>query len=223
MAVFFPPSDATIWDSWHTVGMRGTGSADISVEDYFVPDHRTKPVRPLLEPAEGFDSPLYRLWPMYSVLGEATVSIGVAAASVEAGVELCRTKTAAYNVVPAREQLLPQYLLGKARAAVEASRDTLRAATTQAYEDVAQGRLLGDESKIRLQLTVCFAAEACAEAVRHVNDAVGSSAIRLGRPFERYFRDANVMTQHASKSRPRYASAARLMLGLENDWIFLSF
>ena len=39
--IVFPRRDATIVDSWHTVGMRGTGSATIEVEDLFVPDHRT--------------------------------------------------------------------------------------------------------------------------------------------------------------------------------------
>ena len=68
-----------------------------------------------------------------------------------------------------------------------------------------------------------FAAEACAEAVRFVNDVTGTSSIRLGYPFERHFRDAHTLLQHSSKSSPRYASAGRLMLGLENDWVWLSF
>jgi hypothetical protein len=32
-----------------------------------------------------------------------------------------------------------------------------------------------------------------------------------------------VLTQHASKASPRYASTGRLLFGLENDWIFLAF
>ena len=42
-------------------------------------------------------------------------------------------------------------------------------------------------------------------------------------PFERHFRDTHTMLQHSSKSSARYASAGRLMLGLENDWVWLSF
>jgi alkylation response protein AidB-like acyl-CoA dehydrogenase len=74
-----------------------------------------------------------------------------------------------------------------------------------------------------LQLAVSFAAEACAEAVRYVNDVVGASSIRLGSPFERHFRDVHVLLQHSSKSSARYGSAGRLMFGLENDWIWLNF
>jgi hypothetical protein len=60
-------------------------------------------------------------------------------------------------------------------------------------------------------------------AVRFVNDVVGASSIRIGQPFERHFRDAHTLLQHSDKSSPRYASAGRLMFGLENDWVWLSF
>ena len=222
--VFLPRGSAKILDTWHTLGMRGTGSADFAVQDLFVPDHLTAPVAPLRRPAPGFEGPLFRIWPWTAVLGEATVSVGVAAAAVDAAVHLCRTKVPAYNAVPLREQQLTQHQMGRAAARVEASRDTLHRAAEAAYEEVAQsGALLSIDAKIRLQLAVCFAAEACAEAARCVNDATGASSIRLEQPFERHFRDAHVLLQHSSKSSARYASAGRLMFGLENDWVWLSF
>src|SRR3989442_6783948 len=123
--VFFPRTEATILDTWHTLGMRGTGSADIAVKDLFVPDRRIAPVAPLQHPAPGFEGPLFRMWPFTAILGEATVSVAVAGAAVDAAIHLCQTQTAAYNVTPAREQPLPQYQMGRAKARAEASRDTL--------------------------------------------------------------------------------------------------
>ena len=222
--VFLPRTDATILDTWHTFGMRGTGSTDYAVQDLFVPDRLTVPVAPLTHPAPGFEGPLFRMWPWTAILGEATVSVGVAGAAVDAAVQLCKTKTPAYNAVPLREQQLAQFHMGKAKARVEASRDTLYRAAAEAYDDVVQSTaLLSVDAKIRLQLAVSFAAEACAEAVRLVNDAVGTSSIRLEYPFERHFRDAHVLLQHSSKSSPRYGSAGRLMFGLDNDWVWLGF
>jgi len=222
--VFLPRTAATILDTWHTFGMRGTGSTDYAVQDLFVPDHLTVPVAPLTHPAPGFEGPLFRMWPWTAILGEATVSVGVAAAAVDEAVQLCRTKTPAYNATPLREQQLAQFQMGKAKARVEASRDTLYRAAEAAYDDVVRSNaLLSRDAKIRLQLAACFAAEACAEAVRFVNDAVGTSSIRIGQPFERHFRDAHVLLQHSSKSSARYGSAGRLMFGLENDWVWLSF
>ena len=221
---WFPRSEATILDTWHTMGMRGTGSTDIRVADLFVPDRRTAAVAPLSNPAPGFEGPLFRMFPLTAVLGEATVGVGVAAAAVDAVVELCKAKTAAYNMTPLREQQLPQTLVGKAQARVNAARDTLQRAAEAAYEDVeASGALLSIDAKVRLQLAVCFAAEACAEATRLVNEVAGASSFRTEQPFERHFRDAHVMLQHASKSGARYGSAGRLMFGLENDWVWLNF
>jgi alkylation response protein AidB-like acyl-CoA dehydrogenase len=203
--------------------MRGTGSADIAVHDLFVPDRRTLPVGPLSNPAPGFEGPLYRMMPWPPILGEATVSVGVAAAALDAAIALAVTKTPAYQATPLRDQQLAQHLAGKSMARVNAARDTLHNAAQEAYDESATGELLSIGAKIRLQVAVCFAAEVCAEAVRLVDDLVGSSSIRLGEPFERHFRDAHTLTQHASKSTPRYASAGRLLFGLENDWVWLSF
>src|SRR5205823_15002921 len=131
---FLPRSVATILDTWHTLGMRGTGSSDVAVKDLFVPDRLTAPVGPLLHPAPGFEGPLFRMWPWTAILGEATVSVGVAAAAVDAAVQLCKTKTPAYNATPLREQQLAQFHMGKAKARVEAARDTLYRAAETAYD-----------------------------------------------------------------------------------------
>ncbi len=223
-AGFFPRGAATILDTWHTLGLRGTGSTDVAVEDLFVPDRLIAPVAPLPHPPPGFEGPLFRMFPWTGILGEAIVSVGIAAAAVDAAVQLCKTKTPFYNATPLREQQLAQFQMGKAKARVEASRDTLYRAAEAAYDDVtASGGLLSVDAKIRLQLAVCFAAESCAEAVRFVNDVAGTSSIRLEQPFERYFRDTHVMLQHSDKSSARYGSAGRLMFGLPNDWAWLSF
>ncbi len=223
-AVFFPRESGTILDTWHTVGMRGTGSTDYRADDLFVPNHMTAPVGPLANPAPGFGGPLFRMWPWPNILGEGMVSVGVAASALEAAIELCKNKTPAYQGVPLKEQQLAQFLLGKAASRVEAARDTLFRAADIAYADAeSSGKSLSVESKVRLQLAVSFAAEACAEAMRFINDVVGTSSIRIGQPFERHFRDLNVLLQHSDKSSQRYASAGKLMLGVENDWVWLSF
>jgi alkylation response protein AidB-like acyl-CoA dehydrogenase len=223
-AVFFRREVGTILDTWHTMGMRGTGSTDYRADDVFVPDQLTGPIGPLTNPAPGFDGPTFHMWPWPNILGEAVISVGIGSSAINAAVELCKNKTPSYQGVPLKEQQLAQFLLGKAASRIEAARDTLYRAADVAYDDAASnGTSLSEKSKIRVQLAVSFAAEACSEAVRFVNDVVGTSSIRLGQPFERHFRDLHVLMQHSDKSSQRYASAGRLMLGLENDWVWLSF
>jgi alkylation response protein AidB-like acyl-CoA dehydrogenase len=132
--------------------------------------------------------------------------------------------TPTYQQTALQDQQLAQYFLGKAAGLVEASRDTLYRAAQEAYDDVENsGKTLSREAKIRVQLATSFAIEACAEATRYVNDVVGTSAIRLAQPFERYFRDTHTIIHHAASSNRRYVDAAKLMLGQETDWIFLIF
>ena len=88
---FFRREAVTILDTWHTLGMRGTGSADFAVTDLFVPEHLTVPVAPLQNPPPGFEGPLFRMWPWTAIIGEAIVSVGVAATAVDAAVHLCKT------------------------------------------------------------------------------------------------------------------------------------
>ena len=220
--VVLPRRDATIVDSWHTVGMRGTGSATIEVEDLFVPDRRAWSLPRIASPHPSFDRPYQRMWPMVQVHAESIVSVAVAASAVDALVELAGAKTASYTVTPLRDRELIQYQAGRARALVDAARAYLHTACRAAYVEAQTSRLC-DRTKMDMQLAGCFAAEACADSVRLVHEAAGTSGIRLEAPFERHLRDALTLSQHASKASARYASAGRLLFGLPNDWIFLSF
>ena len=140
-------------------------------------------------------------------------------------VQLCKTKTAAYNATPLREQQLAQFQMGKAKARVEASRDTLHRAASVCLRRRRAERHAASrpDAKIRLQLAVCFAAEACAEAVRFVNDVVGP-------PRSAWGSRSNVTSATPTRScstPPSPAPVTRrpdgLMFGLENDWVWLSF
>ena len=60
--VYFPSEECEIIDTWDVMGMRGTGSNDISVTDVYVPKSRTFPMVPDFEPdrtiaARCIDSP----------------------------------------------------------------------------------------------------------------------------------------------------------------------
>lgn len=223
IVMFVPRSDATVHDTWHTLGMRGTGSADVSVDEVFVPDHLCYPLGPLTDPNPGFDTPVSRMFPLLSVHGESIVSVAAAASMVDALVDLADRKAPAYTAVTLRDRELAQVNVGKARARVDAAREYLYAACSEAYDEASTPSLLGSETKIRMQLAASFAADACAEAGSLVHAAAGSSGIRTELVFERLLRDLLTLTQHGSKSEPRYGSAGRLMFGLDNDWIFLSF
>jgi len=167
MGLVFRADEVEILDTWHTTGLRGTGSADILATDLFVPDRRSALVGPLENPAPGFEGPLFRMRPWTAILGESITSVAIAATAVDELVELVRTKTPSYQAVALRDQELAQHGEARAKARVDAARDTLHRAAEQAYDQVeSDGGLLDTESKVRLQLACSFAADVCVDAAR---------------------------------------------------------
>lgn len=221
IAAFIPRDEVDIIDTWHTVGMRGTFSADVVVDDVFVPDHRVAYVDPNQPRPKRFSGALYGLWPWIPIHGEAAVCIGVASAAVDALIDLATRKHPAYSRAPLHSRGMAQHHIGRAQALVNASRATVHSAISEAYDEIASGAVRCDEpAMIRCQLAGCFATEACAEAVDLVHEMAGSSAIRLEHDFEQHHRDIHVLTQHAYRSTERYVDVGKLLVGLPPEfWI----
>jgi len=221
MAMFLPKRDIRVIEHWDTLGMRGTGSHDVAVEAAFVPEHRMAVVAPVTDPAPAFAGPLYRLNLFNGVHSESIPSVATAERAVEDLARLAQTKVPNYATVPLAQRELIQHHLGKARSLVGAAKSYLESSISAAYENAARDGHISEQDKVDCQLAGCFAAEAAAHAVDLVYEAAGSSGFRLEYPFERYFRDVHTLTQHASKSVSRYASAGQVMLGLTPDWFLL--
>jgi indole-3-acetate monooxygenase len=163
---------------------------------------------------------LYRMtiWYVSAVL--AAPALGTARAAINALVALATKKTPAYTRSPLAERPLAQMQVARAEALLGAARAYLYEAVGDAFETASQGEFLTPSHKMAIQLVVSHAIRSAADAVDLVHQAAGSSAIRLEQPFERYFRDANVMTQRAFASASRFESVGKLMFGLPTDWPF---
>ena len=89
--VFFDPSDVEFFDTWHVVGLRGTGSCDYAVRDAFVPEGRWADMG---NRVRRIDAALYR-FSFYGLLaaGVACTAIGIADRAVEEFKALAAVKT----------------------------------------------------------------------------------------------------------------------------------
>jgi alkylation response protein AidB-like acyl-CoA dehydrogenase len=221
IAAFIPRDEVDIIDTWHTVGMRATCSADVSVDDVFVPEHRVAYLDVPQVPAPAFSGPLYPTTPWPGIHGETIVSLGIAGAAIDKLVDLAARKTPGYSRIALRDREMAQHHAGKARGLLEASRDSLHAAISEAYRDAERDRRLSDATKMRCQLAACFAAEACAQAVDLVCEAAGTTAIRIEHGIERHHRDVHVLALHASKSYARYEDVGKMLFGLPPSYFVL--
>jgi alkylation response protein AidB-like acyl-CoA dehydrogenase len=218
---FVPRDEVEIVDTWHTSGMRGTFSADIQVDDAFVPVRRVAHLRRWIERAPAFAGPLYGTCPWLSAHGEAAVSLGIASAAIEKLVDLALRKTPAYGRAPLHAREMAQHHAARASTLLDASRVFLHDTIARAYADAQSDGWFSDESRLRCQLAACFAAESCAEAVDLVCHAAGTSAHRIEHGLERHHRDVHFLAQHAFKSSARYEDVGKMLFGIPPSYFVL--
>ena len=120
------------------------------------------------------------------------------------------TKVPALSAGALRDRATAQTQVAEAQAIVDAARASLHTSAAGGVDEVARTGRLSLRTKLTMQLAANFAAQGSARAVQLVWDAAGTSAVRGGHPLHRHFRDINTLSQHASKSLPRYESVGRL-------------
>jgi alkylation response protein AidB-like acyl-CoA dehydrogenase len=220
IAVLYRAGDGEIVDTWHTLGMRGTGSQDVRATDLFVPEQRTWVIDPVAEPRGIFSAPFYYLgfWPI-GALG-ASVGLGIAGAALDDFLSHT-SKTPAFVATSLADRSTVQDRVARARGKLDAARAYLHAAAAEADAD-ARGRPVRPAVGLTLALAATFAMEASVEVVNLVHGMAGTSAIRNERRFQQYFRDIHTLSQHAQSSTSRYESIGKLLLGRETDWVFFA-
>lgn len=222
LVTFVPASDVKIIENWETLGLGGTGSHDVQVDDLFVPSERAVPFVPLTQPNANYAGPSHRLsvWP--AIACNAVSALGIAQATIDDLLALGR-KVPSYTTTSLRDRPVVQLQLARAEGKLSAARAFFHAAFDEAWKIAVDDRFLEMEDRARLQLASSHAVLAAAEAVDLVHACAGTSGIRNEQRFQKHFRDAHVVTQHAYVSAARLESVGQIMLGLEPDWPFFAF
>jgi 3-hydroxy-9,10-secoandrosta-1,3,5(10)-triene-9,17-dione monooxygenase len=216
-----------IVDNWDTLGMRGTGSRRVVIEDVFVPEHHTvpcfNPMRPVVElPGRHVHAnPMYRGGPILALLVSEVVAlaVGIAQAAVDEYIRILSGRHQWGPMSPMRRDLhVFQRLLGEVTAYVDTAEATLAQIAciwTGYAERSAQGAPASDEEERRLLLIEQQAIETCCKAVDLVFRTSGSSASNKGQRIERYFRDLNMVRTHITLQWERtQENVGRMRLGL---------
>jgi alkylation response protein AidB-like acyl-CoA dehydrogenase len=223
LITLFPREKAEIIDNWNTLGMRGTGSHDVNVDDLFVPAERAVPFKPLEQPGRAYSGPLHRLTIWHSVPCNAVPALGIAQAAIDEFAELATKKTPSYTTTTLKDRPIVQLRFATAVAKVESARAYLHEAFDAAWQGALDGRSLDLAGKARLQLVSSHVPIAAAEAVDLIHSLAGTTGIRNDQAFQRHFRDAHVITQHAYVCESRMEAVGQVRFGLDPNWPFLHF
>jgi alkylation response protein AidB-like acyl-CoA dehydrogenase len=210
-----PTAELEILDTWHTSGLRGTGSHDTVADDLFVPDHL---VLSLLDPGPRVDAPLYR-FPLFGflALSIAAAALGNARGAIDELIELAAGKTTLGSSRVLAERAATRAAVGEAEGALRAARAFYYEAIEEAWAAAQREDPVEDSLRLGLRLAATHAVRTSAEVARAMYDLGGGTAIYEDSPLQRRFRDAHAATAHFQVNPATWELAGRLLLGLPTN------
>ncbi len=213
--VAIPTGELQILDTWHTSGLRGTGSHDAVADDVFVPSRRTLS---LLGGGPTVDAPLYR-FPIFGffALSIAAAALGNARGAIDDLIELAGVKVGEGSRRTLAERQTTQAAVATAEAALRAARALYYQAIDDAWRAAHDPEPVAVELRASLRLAATHAVRTAADVARSMYDLGGGSAIYADSPLQRRFRDAHAATAHFQVNPASWEVAGRLLLGLPTE------
>jgi indole-3-acetate monooxygenase len=209
---FLPVGACEILDTWHTSGLRGTGSHDWQVTDIFVPEEQSFPILRDGPPEPGALST--RDFVAYAGPRVAAVALGIARDAIDAFTALARTKTPVLATSTLATQHTTHERVGRAEALLRAGRAFLYETVRELPYNPTYSEALNDDLRACIRLASAHAAQSAAEAVDLMCNAAGTTAIYASSRLERCFRDVHVAIQHAVVAPSNIEMVGQYCLGL---------
>ncbi|MFY9765044.1 MAG: acyl-CoA dehydrogenase family protein [Mycobacterium sp.] len=208
--VALPTEQLQILDTWHTLGLRGTGSHDTVADEVFVPNERVVSIfdGPVI------DRPLYRFPPFgFFAACITAAAMGNARAAIDDFVELACAKKGVASSRTLAERSTIQAAVAAAESALEAARAGYYQAIDAAWQASQDEPPVPLEARTRLRLAATHGVRISADVVRTMYDLAGGSAIYDGAPLQRRFRDAFTATAHFQVNEASRELPGRILLG----------
>lgn len=216
--------EAGVIDTWRSLGMRGTDSNDVVLEDVFVPARRTFPLTPDFTPGVHYGGPLYRMSAV-SVLTSvlAPIALAIAREAIDALEALAPAKTALGTTRALRDRSVAHVGLGRAEGLVRAARSLFYSNLQESWAVVEGGGSPTLERRAGDLLAGVHAVQSAVTAVDLVYGLAGSSAVYEQSPIERHFRDIQTIRHHGFACENRFEAVGQVLLGLDPEFVFVRF
>jgi indole-3-acetate monooxygenase len=219
-------SQCEIQDTWHTTGLRGTGSNDVVVRDEFVEKERSFSFQdPQLIKRNG---PLYA-FPFMFVAKGSTPALGIARHAIDVMIESAAGKPARRYTLGdgieapkvLRDDVYVQDAVGRAETLLAAARAYFFYVMGDLWTTLVDGRQPSDKQIALFTSAYPHVVGVCVDVVQLVYKAAGGAAVYQKGPLDRCLRDVLTMNQHVVGTLRTYEMAGRLLLGLEPlRWLF---
>lgn len=216
--LLFPAHEATLIDTWNTIGLCGTASDSYSLNDVFVPEaFSTTRENPALRRDRG---PLYAftMQGLYAV-GVAGVALGIAQAMLGELIALA-AKKAPRGQVRLADQVAMQADVARAEARLGAARAHVLDTLAAIYARADNVEPIGVRDRAAVRLACTNAIHGAIEVADFAYKAAGVDAIFSGSPYERRFRDIHTLSQQIQARSSHYEAVGQVLLGMPPEVFF---
>jgi alkylation response protein AidB-like acyl-CoA dehydrogenase len=162
-----------------------------------------------------YDGPLYRSG-IISVFGlpVAAVSLGIARTAIDTLIELAGGKLPTLSRTMLRDRGTVQAQVAQAEALLRSARAFVFETVASVWDAAERGDKLSEEQEALVRLSITYAAECSADAVKIAYTLGGATSVYTSSKLERCFRDAHVVTQHIAVSPVWYERTGQHFLGM---------
>lgn len=207
-----PIEQASIHDNWSVIGLRGTGSNDVSVEGLYVPAERTFALGTVAMNSAPLFNARTALATPFTLL--AANALGMARGAMDAFLNLAGSSATTMNPALLRDRAPVQLAVGRAEAIISGARAYMLHTLGEMWDGMQSGKQdLGDEV-LQCRLAVTHGVHEAARAIDMLYHASGTNAVRRGNLLERYFRDVNAAMMHAAGLPANFEQGGRVAMGL---------
>lgn len=215
--VLIPADAALIDDTWHTVGLRGTGSHDVVLDEHFVPGKLASVVENFSLPKPN-EHPYYRLPSgLRFPFPKTGVASGIADRAIDEFAALSTAKTALYNRSTLARRPDAQAAMARATALAGAGRAFVAEALSEIWETASARGEVTPAQHARARLACSWSVQNCIAAVETLVTAAGSTANYTSSPLGGLLNDVRAVAGHFMVGSYQMDTAGRVLLGLDSD------
>ncbi len=209
--VMVPREKITFHDTWHTIGLCGTSSGDVELNNVEIPVEHSYT---LATQKPWSESALYKM-PYFGFLatGVAAVALGNASSALQDIYGLALNKTAAGHSRALAEKSAVQSALAEAEAQLRSADAFYWQVLENAWQQVSNAADITPEARADLRLISTFAVRTCLQVVRAAHDIAGGTSVYKNHPLQRRLRDAETMSQHMITNASTFELVGRVKLG----------
>jgi 3-hydroxy-9,10-secoandrosta-1,3,5(10)-triene-9,17-dione monooxygenase len=221
-----PRKDYGTIDTWQVSGLQATGSWDVSVEDVFVPAHRSQSMLDnflLKGPGQALNtSSLYRLpFGQIFVRGISTAALGALQGMLNAFLDYGKTRVTRAGGRSAENPFV-QLLCAETAAAIDEMTNTLHRNFQNLHAYARRRETPPLEERLRYKFQSTEVTERCTLLAARIFKATGAAGLAEGLPFGGILADLMAGRQHISNQYEYVGSSwGGVMFGLENKDLML--